>query len=57
VPETASHQPRPLRQHLAATIPISIDEARRVGRIGPVYIVVIAAFGSGVTWGGAVIRL
>jgi len=41
----------------AATIPIAIDEARRNGRIGPGSIVVIAAFGSGVTYGGAVIRL
>jgi 3-oxoacyl-[acyl-carrier-protein] synthase III len=41
----------------AATIPIAIDEARRSGRIGPGSIVVTTAFGSGVTWGAAVIRL
>lgn len=41
----------------AATIPIAIDEARRTGRIGPGSLVVVAAFGSGVTWGAAVIRL
>lgn len=41
----------------AATIPIAIDEARRAGRIGPGSLVVMAAFGSGATWGAAVVRL
>jgi 3-oxoacyl-[acyl-carrier-protein] synthase-3 len=41
----------------AATIPIAIDEARRSGRIGPGSLVAAAAFGSGATWGAAVLRL
>ncbi len=41
----------------AATIPIAIDEARRIGRVGPGSLVVVAAFGSGATWGAAVVRL
>jgi len=41
----------------AATIPIAIDEARRSGRIGPGSLVAVAAFGSGATWGAAVLRL
>jgi len=41
----------------AATIPIAIDEARRSGRVGPGSLVVVAAFGSGATWGAAVVRL
>ena len=41
----------------AATIPIAIDEARRIGRVGPGSLLVVASFGSGVTWGAAVVRL
>jgi 3-oxoacyl-[acyl-carrier-protein] synthase-3 len=41
----------------AATVPIAIDEARRNGRIGPGSLVAMAAFGSGATWGAAVLRL
>ena len=41
----------------AATIPIAIDEARRTGRVGPGSLLVVASFGSGVTWGAAVVRL
>jgi 3-oxoacyl-[acyl-carrier-protein] synthase-3 len=41
----------------AATIPIAIDEARRTGRVGPGSLLVMAAFGSGATWGAAVVRL
>jgi 3-oxoacyl-[acyl-carrier-protein] synthase-3 len=41
----------------AATIPIAIDEARRNGRVGPGSLLVMAAFGSGATWGAAVVRL
>jgi 3-oxoacyl-[acyl-carrier-protein] synthase-3 len=41
----------------AATIPVAIDEARRSGRIGPGSVVAVAAFGSGATWGAAVVRL
>ncbi len=41
----------------AATIPIAIDEARRSGRIGRGSLVATAAFGSGATWGAAILRL
>jgi 3-oxoacyl-[acyl-carrier-protein] synthase-3 len=41
----------------AATIPVAIDEARRDGRIGPGSIVLMTAFGSGATWGAALVRL
>jgi 3-oxoacyl-[acyl-carrier-protein] synthase-3 len=41
----------------AATIPIAIHEAQRTGRIGPGSCVAMAAFGSGATWGAAVVRL
>ena len=41
----------------SATIPIAIDEARRSGRIGPGSCVAMASFGSGATWGAAVVRL
>jgi 3-oxoacyl-[acyl-carrier-protein] synthase-3 len=41
----------------AATIPMALDEARRTGRVGPGSVVAMAAFGSGITYGAAVIRL
>jgi 3-oxoacyl-[acyl-carrier-protein] synthase III len=41
----------------AATIPIAIDEVRRTGRVGPGSVLAMAAFGSGVTYGAAVMRL
>ena len=41
----------------AASIPIALDEAVRSGRIGPGSTVVLVAFGAGLTWAGAVIRL
>jgi 3-oxoacyl-[acyl-carrier-protein] synthase-3 len=41
----------------AASIPIALDEAIRGGRIGPGSTVVLVAFGAGLTWAGAVIRL
>lgn len=41
----------------AATIPIAIDEARRSGRVGPGSLVLMASFGSGATWGAALLRL
>jgi 3-oxoacyl-[acyl-carrier-protein] synthase-3 len=36
---------------------VAIDEARRDGRIGPGSIVLMTAFGSGATWGAALVRL
>jgi len=41
----------------AASIPIALDEAIRTGRIGPGSTVMLAAFGAGLTWAGAIIRL
>lgn len=41
----------------AASIPLAMDEAFRVGRIAPGSLVLLAAFGAGLTWAGAVIRL
>lgn len=40
----------------AATIPVALTEALEEGRIEPGAIVVIAAFGAGLSWGAAVIR-
>jgi 3-oxoacyl-[acyl-carrier-protein] synthase-3 len=40
----------------AASIPIALDEAARSGRLKNGDIVVLAAFGGGLTWGSAVIR-
>ena len=40
----------------AASIPIAYDQCRRAGRIQPNDLVVMAAFGAGLTWGSAVIR-
>lgn len=41
----------------AATIPLGLSEAWREGRCGPGSTVLFAAFGSGYTWGAAVLRL
>jgi 3-oxoacyl-[acyl-carrier-protein] synthase-3 len=41
----------------AATIPLGLSEAWREGRCGKGSNVLFAAFGSGFTWGGAVITL
>ncbi len=40
----------------AATIPIALDEAKKSGRIHEGDHVLLAAFGAGFTWGGAVIK-
>ncbi len=40
----------------AATIPVAMHEARREGRIKDGTLVVTTAFGTGFTWGGAVLR-
>ena len=40
----------------AATIPIGLDEAVRAGRLEPGMLVAMAAFGSGFTWGSALLR-
>jgi len=41
----------------AASIPLAIDEARKAGRIGPGSLLLLVAFGAGLTWAGAVVRL
>jgi 3-oxoacyl-[acyl-carrier-protein] synthase-3 len=40
----------------AATIPIGLDEAVKAGRLKPGMLVALAAFGSGFTWGSALVR-
>jgi 3-oxoacyl-[acyl-carrier-protein] synthase-3 len=41
----------------AASIPIALDEAWRAGRIHSGDIIILVAFGAGLTWGSAVIRV
>jgi len=41
----------------AASIPIALDEAARAGRVGPGSTVLLIAFGAGLTWSGAVVKL
>ena len=41
----------------AASIPIALDEARRMGRLKQGQVAVMVAFGAGFTWGAAAIRL
>ncbi len=40
----------------AASIPIALDEAVRAGKIGKGDVVLMAAFGAGLTWAGSVVR-
>ena len=40
----------------AASIPIALDEAVRAGTVQPGDLVVLAAFGSGFTWGATILR-
>ncbi|MFQ5512802.1 MAG: 3-oxoacyl-ACP synthase III family protein [Myxococcota bacterium] len=40
----------------AASIPMCLDECARVGRIRPGHLVLLAGFGSGFTWGAALLR-
>jgi 3-oxoacyl-[acyl-carrier-protein] synthase-3 len=40
----------------AATIPVAIHEAREAGRMPPGSTVALAAFGTGLTWAGAILR-
>ncbi len=40
----------------SATIPVGLDEAVEAGRIGPGSLVVITAFGAGLTWGAMAMR-
>ena len=40
----------------AATVPVALDEAIREGRVEKGKLVVLVAFGAGLTWGGALVR-
>jgi 3-oxoacyl-[acyl-carrier-protein] synthase-3 len=40
----------------AATVPIALDEAVRAGKIEKGKLVVLVAFGAGVTWGASLLR-
>jgi len=40
----------------AASIPIAFDECARTGKINRGDIVILVAFGAGLTWGGTVIE-
>jgi 3-oxoacyl-[acyl-carrier-protein] synthase-3 len=40
----------------AASIPMAMDEARRAGRIGNGDLILLVAFGAGLTYGSALIR-
>ncbi len=40
----------------AASIPIALDELNRAGRIDPGDLLLMAAFGAGLTWGAAAVR-
>jgi 3-oxoacyl-[acyl-carrier-protein] synthase-3 len=40
----------------AASIPIALDEAVRAGRIKKGHIVMMSAFGSGLTWATTLVR-
>ena len=41
----------------AASIPLALDEAVRSGRAKPGSLVIMVAFGAGLTWAGSVVRL
>jgi 3-oxoacyl-[acyl-carrier-protein] synthase-3 len=40
----------------AASVPLALDEALRDGRIEKDKLVIMAAFGAGLSWGGALVR-
>jgi 3-oxoacyl-[acyl-carrier-protein] synthase-3 len=41
----------------AASVPIALDEARRQGRLKPGDVAILLAFGAGLTWASAVVRM
>jgi 3-oxoacyl-[acyl-carrier-protein] synthase-3 len=41
----------------AASIPLGLDECRKTGRVKSGDLVLLTAFGAGLTWGSALIRL
>ncbi len=40
----------------SATIPIALDEVQRAGRLKPGDLILLCSFGTGVTWGAAILR-
>lgn len=40
----------------SASIPIALDEAKREGRLKPGDLVLLAAFGGGLTWSSSIVR-
>jgi 3-oxoacyl-[acyl-carrier-protein] synthase-3 len=41
----------------AASIPIALDEAWRAGMVQPGDVIIFVAFGAGLTWANAVVRV
>lgn len=41
----------------AASVPIALDEAWRTGRVKPGHLIIFVAFGAGLTWANAVVRI
>jgi 3-oxoacyl-[acyl-carrier-protein] synthase-3 len=41
----------------SASVPIALDEAREMGRVGEGSLVLMVAFGAGFTWAANVVRL
>jgi 3-oxoacyl-[acyl-carrier-protein] synthase-3 len=41
----------------AASIPVALDEAVKAGRLRPGDVAVFVAFGAGLTWANAVVRM
>jgi 3-oxoacyl-[acyl-carrier-protein] synthase-3 len=41
----------------SATIPIALDEGRKIGLFRPGMVLLLVAFGSGFTWGAQLVRL
>jgi 3-oxoacyl-[acyl-carrier-protein] synthase III len=40
----------------SASIPLALDQAVAEGRVGPGSLIMLVAFGAGLTWGSAVVR-
>jgi 3-oxoacyl-[acyl-carrier-protein] synthase III len=41
----------------SASVPVALDEAKELGRVGPGSVVLVVAFGAGFTWAANVVRL